>query len=158
LTSRNVRGDTWDVTAGSLGLTYVLGPQQMPPQGAKALVRALLRTGGGGPTVSCVLFDRHQGETELEFRNEGGETAVDLRYVVADAQDVLAGDSLGHLPPGAATAAAVHVDVSVDPFRCVWMCADSRRRLRVWSYDGRHKRVRRKRAETDEACFHLMYG
>jgi hypothetical protein len=52
----------------------VFGPQQIPPQGAKALVRGLLRGGGGGgPDVSCSLLDSEPGVTEIRFTNEGGE-------------------------------------------------------------------------------------
>jgi hypothetical protein len=133
-----------------------LGPQQMPPQGAKALVRAIFRPTRGGPRVSCVLFDKHPEETELEFTNEGGETAAGLRYLIAGTDGALAGGSLGNLPPDVATAA--RADDTIDPVRCVWMCSDAKRRLHVWSYDGRHKRMRRGRAVTDKACFDLMYG
>jgi hypothetical protein len=140
------------------GVVCILGPTGMPPQGVKALVGALLRPDGGGPKVSCVLFDQSPGETELEFTNEGGETAVDLRYVAADADGGLTKGSLGHLPATTATTAAVPAGLAVDPFRCAWICTDSRRRLHVWSYDGRHKRLRRHASSTDEAFFHLMYG
>ena len=39
--------------------------------------------------------------------------------------------------------------------KCIWMCSDARARLHVWSYDGRHKRVK---AAADEDYFHLFYG
>ena len=38
----------------------------------------------------------------------------------------------------------------------VWICADAKARLHVWSYDGKHKRL--KKAATDEQCFRLMYA
>ena len=132
----------------------MIGPGQMPPQGQKAFVRELLRSSLGGPRVSCVLVAEHPGETELEFTNDGGATAVDLRYVIAGASGRVGG-SVGHLPPGAST--SCRVDATVDPVQCVWMCADRKRRLHVWSYDGRHKRLGRRRTATDDACFTLMY-
>ncbi len=54
--------------------------------------------------------------------------------------------------------AALRAGAPVDPIKCVWMCADGRRRLHVWSYDGRHKRLGRRSTATDDACFRLMYG
>jgi hypothetical protein len=54
--------------------------------------------------------------------------------------------------------AALGADAPADPIKCVWMCADRRRRLHVWSYDGRHKRLGRRSTATDDACFRLMYG
>ena len=132
----------------------MIGPGQMPPQGQKAFVRELLRPGRRGPRVSCILVSAHPGETELEFTNDGGETAVDLRYVIAGAGGLAKG-SLGHLPPG--SSASCRVDATVDALRCAWMCADRKRRLHVWSYDGRHKRLGRRSTASDDACFQLMY-
>lgn len=133
----------------------MIGPGQMPPQGQKAFVRKLLRPSRRGPRVSCILVSAHPGETELEFTNDGGETGVDLRYVIAGAGGLAKG-SLGHLSPGAS--ASCRVDATADPVQCVWMCSDRKRRLHVWSYDGRHKRLGRRRAATDDACFRLMYA
>ena len=129
----------------------------MPPQGQKALVRELLRPSRGGPLVSCVLLAEHPGEREIEFLNEGGETAVELRYVIAGAEGTVGG-SVGHLPPDASTTATLRDGAPIDPVRCVWICSDAKRRLHVWSYDGRHKRLSRRADATDDACFRLMYG
>jgi hypothetical protein len=136
----------------------LVGGQQMPPQGARALVKALFRPVAGGPKVSAVLFERHPGETAIQLTNAGGETAADLRYVVEDAGGGLTRGSLGDLPAAAAVTAGVPAGVPVGEVRCVWMCVDSKRRLHVWSYDGRHRRVRRPRLATDDACLRLMYG
>jgi hypothetical protein len=38
---------------------------------------------------------------------------------------------------------------------CVWSCRDAKGRLHVWSYDGRHKRVKAAPA-TDEELFRLF--
>jgi hypothetical protein len=136
----------------------MLGPGQVPPQGAKALVAMVLRRGGGGLNVSASLVEETPGETELEFTNAGGETAVDLRYVLADTAGLLSGGSVGQLAPGASTTVAVRVALLAGAVDCVWMCADSKQRLHVWSYDGRHKRLGRRRSPKDQECFRLMYG
>jgi hypothetical protein len=146
------------MTAGCFGLTYVLGPGQMPPQGQKALVRALFRVSWGGPNVSCVLFDRHPGEHVLAFRNDGGDTAVDLRCVVAGAEGPRTQRSVGDLPPAESASIAAPDDAASDPLRCVWICRDGRGRLTIWSYDGRRKRLSKRHVPSDDACFDLMYS
>ena len=137
----------------------MLGPGSIPPQGAKALVAGLLRRGGaGGVNVSASLVEETPGASELEFTNAGQETAVDLRYVLADAAGTLTGGSVGQLAPGVSATAAVHAELADGAVDCVWMCTDSKERLHVWSYAGRHKRLDKHRSPTDEECFHLMYG
>ena len=129
----------------------------MPPQAQKVFVRELFRPRRGGPLVSCVLVDEHPGKTELEFTNEGGETAVDLRYVIAESDGTGTG-SVGHLPPGAAATATLRDGAPAEPIRCVWMYADRKGRLHVWSYDGRHKRLGRRKRPSDDECFRLVYA
>jgi hypothetical protein len=136
----------------------MLGPGQVPPQGTKALVAMLLRRGGGGVNVSASLVEETPGETELEFTNAGGETAVDLRYVLADSAEALHTGSVGQLAPGVSTAVAVREELAADAFDCVWMCTDSKQRVHVWSYDGRHRQLKKHRSSTAEECFRLMYG
>ena len=136
----------------------MLGPGSIPPQGARALVAGLLRRGGGGVDVSASLVEETPGASELEFTNAGRETAVDLHYVFADAAGALAGGTVGQLAPGVSATVPVHLELAADAFDCVWMCADSKQRLHVWSYDGRHKRLKRHPAPTDQECFRLMYG
>ncbi|MDX6486802.1 MAG: hypothetical protein QOF43_1955 [Gaiellaceae bacterium] len=133
------------------------GPGQMPPQGARALIRQLFRASRGGPNVSAVLAEPSPGDEQLEFTNVGGETAIGLRLVVEDANGSLAARSLGQLAPSAATSAPVSGEIG-EPFRCVWTCDDQRSRLHIWSYDGRRKLLRRHKTTTDEACFRFMYG
>jgi len=135
----------------------MLGPGTIPPQGAKALVAGLLRRSGGGVSVSASLVEETPGASELEFTNAGRETAVDLRYVLADATGALTGGSVGQLAPGVSTTTAVHVEFADGAVDCVWMCTDSKLRLHVWSYDGRRKRLNKHRLPTDEECFQLMY-
>ena len=135
----------------------MLGPGSIPPQGAKALVASLLCRGRGRLNVSASLVEETPGESELEFTNAGGETAVDLRYVLADSAGVLRDGSIGQLAPDVSTTVAVRVELAADAFDCVWICADSKQRVHLWSYDGRHKRLKRPEP-TDHECFRLMYG
>jgi hypothetical protein len=124
----------------------MLGPQQMPPQGARAFVRELFGGGRRAPEVSATLDD---DAGTLEFLNTGGSVAVGLRYVTASG-----GNAVGNLPPG--ETAAVRLEGTVtEPFRCVWSCDAARGRF-LWSYDGRRKRVRR-RGLDDDALFRTMY-
>jgi len=139
-----------------VGVLRALGPGSMPPQGARALARELLRRGGGGLSVSASLVDKVGGESEIEFTNDGGKTAVGLHYVVARDDGQLSGGPMGNLPPGASTTAALRTSFAARDVSCVWMCTDAKQRLHVWSYDGRHKRL--KKPTTDEECFRLMYG
>ena len=136
----------------------MLGPGQIPPQGAKALIAGLLRRGGGGLNVSASLVEETPGERELEFTNAGGETAVDLRYVLADSAGALSDGSVGQLAPGVSTTVAVRVELAADAFDCVWMCTDSKQRVHVWSYYGRHKRLKRGDSSSAQECFRLIYG
>jgi hypothetical protein len=130
----------------------------MPPQGVKALVKALLRPGAaGGPSVSGVLLDPEPGKTEITFTNEGNQTAVDLRYVIAEEHGTI-GRPVGNLAPSVSTTAVLHDGAPIDPVRCVWMYADRKGCLHVRSYDGRHRRLNKQDVATDESCFQLMYG
>lgn len=135
----------------------VLGPQQMPPQGARALVGALLGGRRGGAEVVATLDESDPGQAVLEFSNEGRDTAIGLRCLLRDATGVLSQRSLGDLPPGGTASCGVHV-APHDAFACVWVCDDRRRGARLWSYDGRHKRLRRQHAGGDETFFHAVYG
>jgi hypothetical protein len=124
----------------------MLGPQQMPPQGARAFVRELFAGGRRAPDVSATLDDR---DGTLEFFNSGGSVAVGLRYATANGWH-----EVGNLPPGESVAVRLEGPVA-EPFRCVWSCEAAKGRL-VWSYDGRRKRVRR-RGLDDNALFRAMY-
>ncbi len=132
-----------------------LGPGSIPPQGARAFVRELLRGGTAGMSVSAIV-DETSGASELEFTNDGGETAVALRYIVALRDGELSGGSVGNVPPGASVTAPLSTALAEGDVKCIWMCSDARARLHVWSYDGRHKRV--KQPGADEDYFHLFYG
>ena len=135
----------------------VLGPQQMPPQGARALVGALLGGRRGGAEVVATLDESDPGQAVLEFFNEGRETAAGLRCLYRDTAGVLSQLSLGDLPPGGTASCRVHATPH-EAFACVWACDDRRRGSRLWSYDGQHKRLRRQHAGGDESFFHAVYG
>jgi hypothetical protein len=134
-----------------------LGPQQMPPQGAKALIGALLGGRRRGAQVSATLDESQPDQAALEFINEGTGTAVALRCVVQDETGELSHQRLGNLPPGGTVRHRV-LAARGGVFRCVWSCDDGRQGARRWSYDGHHKRVRRSDVSGDEAYFRDVYG
>jgi len=105
--------------------------------------------------VSCVLFEPHSGTSELEFTNDGSEPALGLRYALARADGSLAWADVGNFPPG--DEISVPVGPAAEPLRSVWICADRRGRLRVWSYDGKHKRFGKARGRGDRDYFTAMY-
>ena len=133
----------------------MLGPQQMPPQGAKALVAALLGGRRGGPEVSAVLDESEPSSPSIEFLNEGAGTAVDLRSITEDSDGNLTTHAVGDLAPGAGR--RIPTDAVPQPFHLVWRCRDSKGRVRAWSYDGRRRRLRGDDAATSEAAFRAMY-
>jgi hypothetical protein len=133
-----------------------LGPQQMPPQGAKALVAALVGGRRGGPEVSAVLDEA--GSATMEFFNEGSGTAVGLQYVAESRSGELVAHSVGDLAPGATYSSPLRDDLDpTAPLRVAWRCEDVKGRVRAWSYDGRSKRLRRANARTAEAAFRALY-
>jgi hypothetical protein len=139
-------------------VTMVLGPQQMPPQGAKALVTGLLGGRRNGPEVSAVLDESQRDLPSVEFLNEGSGTAVHLQYVGESATGALVARTLGDLAPGAMLSTGLTGGLgSTDVFRLVWSCRDVKGRVRAWSYDGRSKRLRGTKAATAEAAFRAMY-
>jgi hypothetical protein len=159
LTPLGTPGDTHPVSAiGAPQVDFILGPQQMPPQGARALVGALLRGGGGGPAVSAVLIAPDPRNHELVFTNGGGESAVDLRAVWSTRRGLLSYTLGAQVAPGASL--TVRVDPDIDDagvFRCVWGCRDSKRRQHLWSYDGRHRRFRSRKTIRAGEWFPMMY-
>ena len=142
----------------SPSVTMVLGPQQVPPQGAKALVAGLLGGRRSGPEVSAVLDESHGDLPSIEFLNEGSGTAVHLQYVEESSARALVAHTVGDLAPGATLSTGLTGGPGVsDPFRLVWSCQDVKGRIRAWSYDGRTKRLRGADAANAEAAFRAMY-
>jgi hypothetical protein len=133
-----------------------LGPQQLPPQGARALIGALVGGERGGPQVSAVLDDAPAGPPSIEFVNEGSGPAVGLHYAVEEAGGAIASHSVGDLGPGATVSSQLPF-APPEPFRCVWLYADYKGRTRAWSYDGRRKRLRGARGTDAESAFRALY-
>jgi hypothetical protein len=134
-----------------------LGPQQMPPQGARALVGALLGGRRRGAEVAATLDESQPGETVLEFVNEGTDTAADLRCLYRGSAGGLVRRSLGNLAPG--STASCPVDIAAgESFRCVWICDGRRGGAQLWSYDGRRKRLRRRDSSGEDAFFDAAYS
>jgi hypothetical protein len=102
-----------------------------------------------------VLDDHAAAGRRIEFLNEGGGVAVSLRCAMVDASGRLIAHALGNVAPGSATFLAV-TSTPAEPFRGVWWCQDARGRTRLWSDEGRRKRVRD--APTPERAFRALYG
>jgi hypothetical protein len=137
----------------------VLGPQQIPPQGAKALLAGLRGGRRAGPEVSAVIDESQPGSTTIEFFNEGSDTAIELQYVAEEAGGGLVSRAVGNLAPGATFSSPL--PDGLDParrVRLVWRCHDAKGRVRAWSDDGRTKRLRGRHAATAEAAFRALYG
>ena len=142
----------------SPSVAMVLGPQQMPPQGAKALVAGLLGGRRNGPEVSAVLDESQRDLPSVEFVNEGSGTAVQLQYVEESPTGAVVARTVGDLAPGTTSSTGLAGELGpTDPFRLVWSCRDAKGRVRAWSYDGRSKRLRGAKAATAEAAFRAMY-
>jgi hypothetical protein len=76
--------------------------------------------------------------------------------VIAEERGTVKG-TVGNLPAGVTTSATLRAGAPLDPVRCVWICADAKAHLHVWSYDGKHKRLGKHSVPSDEACFRSMY-
>jgi hypothetical protein len=132
-----------------------LGPGYMPPQGARALIGALVGGRRNGPEVAATLDESGAGDAVLEFVNEGIAAAVALRCLYRDPTGGLVARPLGNVPPGGAASCRVRLDAG-RTFQCVWVC-EGRRGGRLWSYDGRRRRVRGTELNDDVALFDGMY-
>jgi hypothetical protein len=113
-----------------------------PPQGAREIVRQFfaLRRGTAPRVTATVLDEPDTAGSSLEFVNEGGPV-VQVRCLIqsdAGAQEV----EIGTLRPGTSTVVQLHEPVGKS-VECVWTGFDARNRLHIWSYDGRHVRLRR---------------
>jgi hypothetical protein len=101
-----------------------------------------------------VLDEPDAGEPSLELVNEGGQV-VQVRCLIqsdAGAQEV----TVGTLTPGTSAVVQLHEPVGKS-FECVCTGLDSKDRLHIWNYDGRHVRLRRGREIDLRAAFEQMY-
>ncbi|HEY6963072.1 MAG TPA: hypothetical protein VI408_14375 [Gaiellaceae bacterium] len=134
-----------------------LGPGWTPPQGARALVGAIL--GGdlrSGPAVAGTLVEREPGVLVFWFHNEGRATAVDLRFLYRDEDGGVVRREIGNLAPGASSSERLD-HAPAEPFEALWVCRVRHGHLRVWAYDGRVSRLRR-RDIADGDIFGAVYG
>jgi YD repeat-containing protein len=118
-------------------------------------VRQLFKRGGGKPVVVATLLDDPDANgASLEFLNEGGPAnAVEcLAQVVGRLQHV----TIGTLATGETKSVAVG-PVQTGVFRCVWACSDAGGRTHIWSYDGRRRRLGRRRRTALQDVFDEMY-
>jgi hypothetical protein len=106
--------------------------------------------------VTAVLEDPEPGVYSLVFANEGGETAGEVSYYLAGDHEHAEGQ-IGHIAPGASESIPVRIAADRGATDCVWTCVDSTGRINMWSYDGRHKRLRRGKTAGGEDSFRLMY-
>lgn len=128
------------------------------PFGGRALVRQLnvLRQRGRGPIVTAVLARVSPGEASLEFENEGGQTAVRTSFCLGGPGDLKTG-AVGDIPPGGFASVPISPEVAKEPVLCIWTCLDARRRLTIWSYEGRRRRLGAGRSESLSDSFRRMY-
>jgi hypothetical protein len=100
------------------------------------------------------MFDDPVGGTSLELVNEGG-TAYDVACVAAidgGIKEFL----VGALASGSSSSVLLNGNAPRD-FKCVATARDSRGRMHLWSYDGRHERLAKHRHLQPQATFERMY-
>jgi hypothetical protein len=104
--------------------------------------------------VATLLDDPGANGASLEFLNEGGpaSTVECLAQVVGGFQHV----AVGALATGETKSVAVG-PVQAGVFRCVWACSDTSGRTHIWSYDGRRRRVGRRRRPALQDVFDELY-
>ena len=133
-----------------------MATQPPPPQGARAVVRQLFVLGRGmAPRVTATVLDEPDtAQSSLELVNEGGEVTQVRCLVRSDAgtQEV----TVGTLARGMSTVVDVHEPVGKN-IECVWTGLDARGRLHIWSYDGRHVRLRKGEETELPAALERMY-
>lgn len=113
-------------------------------------MRQILRLGPKQPEVMATLVS-HAGGADLEFLNSGGPAHA-IAWTIESARG-----TAGSLGSGEATSVRLYEPVAED-FRCVWTALDGRGRMHVWSYDGRHERLPRRRALTIADAFERFYA
>jgi hypothetical protein len=122
-----------------------------PPQAAKAFVRQWWGLGRQRPVIVATLLD---SDDSLEFVNEGGPAeGLACLALGANGMQELA---IGSLGPGESKSASIEPPAT-GPFECVWACSDTRGRTHVGSYDGRHRRLKRREHLVLEDVFRELY-
>lgn len=128
------------------------GTPAPPPQAAKAFVRQWWGLVPQRPVITATLLE---SDGSLEFVNEGGlaEGLVCLALGANGMHEL----AIGSLGPGESKSVQVEPPAE-GPFECVWMCSDARGRTHVGSYDGRHRRLKRREQLVLEDVFRELYG
>ena len=138
-------------------LVLRLGPGWMPPQGARAFVREILRPGAARVKVSAVLFDDTQSSTSaLQFLNEGGVLVGELEYALVDSDGATHAGRVGTLAPGADATVELSVRIDDANVRCVWLCVDVKGSWHAWRYDGKHKRLGKRGRPSVRDCLRAL--
>jgi hypothetical protein len=122
----------------------------------REIVRQLfaLRRGTAPRVTATVLDEPDTAQSSLEVVNEGGQ-AVQVRCLIrsdAGTQEV----TVGTLARDMSTVVDLHEPVGKN-IECVWTGLDTRDRQHVWSYDGRHVRLRTGHEIALPAALEQMY-
>jgi hypothetical protein len=91
--------------------------------------------------VSATVLDEPGLQASvIEFVNQGDQAEGVQCLVRSDgaSQEL----TIGSLAPGASTTAELHEPVGRN-LTCVWTAFDATGRLHIWSYEGKHKRLRK---------------
>ncbi len=126
-----------------------------PPQAAHAFVRQLFERRGAGPRVSAtVLGEPGVRVSVIEFVNEGDQAERVRCLIRSDAvsQEL----TVGSLAPGSSATAELDEPVGRN-LTCVWTAFDTKGRLHVWSYEGKHRRLRKGHEVDLPAALERMY-
>ena len=127
-----------------------------PPQAARAFVRQLFRGGGGKPAVVATLLDDPDShQSSLEFLNEGGPAEEVVCIAKADGR--MQQVAVGGLGPGEAKSVGLGAPAKSD-FQCVWACSDASGRMHIWSYNGQHRRLKRRQRVALQDVFREKYA
>jgi hypothetical protein len=111
------------------------------------------------PTVSAGFLDvRNTGEQRIEFVNMGPGLAIQLGYAIY-ANGLRHGGIVGtgHLQAGEKQTVDVPIRVTGKTADFVWACRDVDQRLHVWSYSGKHKRLKKGEYPNMGESFRMMY-
>jgi hypothetical protein len=105
--------------------------------------------------VSATVLDEPGRQASvIEFVNEGDEAERVRCLIRSDAvsQEL----TVGNLAPGSSVTAELHEPVGKN-LTCVWTAFDTRGRLHLWSYEGKHKRLRKGTAVDLPTTLERMY-
>jgi len=109
------------------------------------------------PNVSAGFLDMGERQA-IEFVNMGPGLAIQLGYAIL-ANNIRDGGMVGtgHLQAGESQRVRVQVRVTGRTADFVWACRDIDQRLHVWSYSGKHRRLRKGQYPNMGECFRMMY-